>query len=309
MITAMIYTVTLNPALDYAVVCPEFEKGALNVYSDPLCSPGGKGINVSLVLNELGTASSAMGFCAGFTGRHILKLLKEKSISCDFLELKSGDSRINFKICSEKETEINGKGPLVSAGEANAFLEKFGTLKAGDILVLAGSLPASLPDDYYETILSRLNRDVMTIVDATGSRLTGCLKYSPFLIKPNHVELGEIFGADINSPEKAGFYGRKLIDRGARNVLISMGSQGAVFAGGDGTTLFMPAIKGIAVSACGAGDSTVAGFIYGYAIHNDIREALCWGTAAGAATAFTKGIASGGFIREKAAELAEALQI
>lgn len=303
----MIYTVTLNPALDYAVVCPDFKIGDLNVYSDPLCSPGGKGINVSLVLKELGTPSSAMGFCAGFTGRQIIKLLQEKSISCDFLELKNGESRINMKICSENETEINGKGPLVSAGEADAFLKKLGRLKSGDTLVLAGSLPASLPDDFYERILARLDPGVLTVVDATGRRLTGCLKHSPFLVKPNHVELGEIFGAEINSPEKAGFYGRKLIDAGAQNVLISMGSTGSVFVGG--TDMFMPALRGKAVSACGAGDSMVAGFLYGYAIRGDIREALRWGTAAGAATAFSKGIAAGDFIREKYTELEKELKI
>lgn len=308
----MIYTVTLNPAIDLVVSCREFESGRINSYTDPVYAPGGKGINVSLVLSQLGVESVAMGFCGGFTGSYLLECLKERKIPTDFVETKAGNTRINLKISGEDETELNGKGPQIAEEEAREFLRRVGTIKEGDSLVLAGSLPASLPEDFYARILAAVPQGVKAVVDTTGSRLLECLRYRPFLVKPNHKELSEIFQKEITSPEEAAKYGKQLREMGARNVLVSMGSLGAVLVAEEATfgeAIFLPALKLQAVSPCGAGDSMVAGFLYGMEKGGTLLEAMRWGTAAGAATACSKGIASGEEIRRKLEETGEPISI
>ena len=293
----MIYTVTLNPAIDLVVSCGSFEKGGINSYTDPVYAPGGKGINVSLVLAQLGVSSTALGFWGGFTGRQLLSFLEERGVAWDFVETCQGNTRINIKISGAEETELNGQGPRISETEAEAFFRRVKKVKAGDYLVLAGSLPGSLPEDFYARILSALPEGAEAVVDTTGQRLLQCLPYRPFLVKPNHKELGEIFQAEITTPRQAAQYAGELRKLGARNVLVSMGSIGAVLVGEE--AVFLPALKLEAVSPCGAGDSMVAGFLYGILSGGSLREALRWGTGAGAATACAKGIASGESIREK----------
>ena len=295
----MIYTITLNPTIDYIVGADHFSAGNINVYRNEVYMPGGKGINVSLVLKTLGIASEALGFCAGFTGREILDYLLKNGINTDFVTLNQGISRINIKVCAEEETEINGLGPDITANELTQLLEKTDKISDGDTLVLAGSLPKTIPEDYYSQILERTKKKkVKTVVDATGQRLLSTLKYKPFLVKPNHIELGEIFGVEINSVKIAEEYGRKLCSLGAENVIVSMGGKGAVLINNSIDAIYVPAVKGKVVSTCGAGDSMVAGFIYGYSINGSLTEAVNWGTAAGAATAFSKGTARGDKIRE-----------
>lgn len=295
----MIYTITLNPTIDYIVGSDHFSAGNINVYRNEVYMPGGKGINVSLVLKTLGIASEALGFCAGFTGREILQYLLKNGIDTDFVTLSQGISRINIKVCAGEETEINGLGPDITANELTELLKKTDKILDGDTLVLAGSLPKSIPEDYYSQILERIkNKKIKTVVDATGQRLLSTLKYKPFLIKPNHIELGEIFGAKIDSVKMAEEYGRKLCSLGAENVIVSMGSEGAVLFNNNIDAIYVPAVKGQVISTCGAGDSMVAGFIYGYSLNDSLTEAINWGTAAGAATAFSKGTARGDKIRE-----------
>lgn len=295
----MITTVTLNPAVDLVVACPDWKKGEVNAYTDPVYAPGGKGINVSLALKELGVESRALGLCGGFTGRQVLESLRERGIPADFVELRGGNTRINIKISSQEETELNGKGPEVSPREAEAFIKKIAGVKG--YLVLAGSLPGSLPEDFYARVLSAAPEGVKAVVDTTGCRLLECLRYKPFLIKPNHRELADLFHVRIETPQEAAEYGARLQRMGARNVLVSMGSLGAVLIAEE--TEFLPALRGETVSPCGAGDSMVAGFLYGLLREGSMREALRWGTAAGAATACSKGIAPGALIRQKYEEL------
>ena len=288
----MIYTVTLNPAIDYVMTLPCFKEGTVNRSANEEIFFGGKGINVSVILNRLGVPSTALGFTAGFTGAAIEQGLSVEGISTDFVRLSAGNSRINVKLNSVHETEINGQGPVITDDDLRLLFHKLETLREGDVLILAGSVPSTLPNDIYEQILSRLSdRGILFVVDAAGDLLTNVLKYRPFLIKPNHIELGEIFDTEITSFEQAAEYARELQMQGAGNVLVSMGSQGAVLLDENGAVIPMKAPKGTAVNTVGAGDSMLAGFVAGYLDGGDYSHALSLATAAGAATAFSKGLA------------------
>ena len=288
----MIYTITLNPALDYVVRIPEFEEGAVLRTTEEMIFAGGKGINVSIVLANLGIKSTAMGFIAGFTGEVIENMLSNMSIDTDFVRVGEGFSRINVKIKAEKETEINAKGPKANPDEVNELMSKLDKLKDGDILIIAGSVPSGLTD-IYVNILDRLNgKNIKIIADTTGSYLTDLLKYKPFLIKPNNFELGEIFGKTLNTDADIAHYAKKLTEMGAQNVYVSMGGDGAMLVPKQGDILRLPAPKGKLVNSTGAGDSSVAGFVAGYLEKGDLSEAMKLGVAAGSATAFSDGLAT-----------------
>ena len=270
----MIYTVTFNPSIDYFVSVPDFELGKTNRTTTEIMVPGGKGLNVSLKLAEAGVKSTALGFVAGYTGKMISDYAKEKGIESDFVKLKNGNSRINVKFTSNDGTEINGNGPEITEDELNILTEKIKNLQDKDMLVLSGSIPSSLPKDIYSSIMESLKgRDIKIIVDATGKLLTDTLKYRPFLVKPNHHELGEIFNVKVENHEDAVKYGLKLQEQGAVNVLVSMGSKGSVFIAEDGSTYKKEAEKIKIVSSVGAGDSMVAGFIEGWVKTKSYKDA------------------------------------
>ena len=296
----MIYTVTFNPSLDYIVSVDDFKLGLTNRTSSELILPGGKGTNVSTVLKNLGLESTALGFVAGFTGNEIVKRLNDMGIKSDFISIENGISRINLKLKSIDGTEINGAGPDISEEKVNELMDKLNQLKEGDVLVLAGSIPSSMSDNIYRDIMADLkDRGVMIVVDATKDLLLNVLEYHPFLIKPNNHELGEIFDVKLTTREEVIPYGRKLQEKGARNVLISMAGEGAVLIAENGEVYSSPAPKGTLVNGVGAGDSMVAGFITGYLRSNgDYNEALKMGTAAGSATAFSEDVATGEKIME-----------
>ncbi len=287
----MIYTVTLNPALDYVVRIGELTSGTVNRSSGEDLRIGGKGINVSIVLNELGFSSTATGFIAGFTGEAIEKGVKEKGIASDFVHLKNGFSRINVKIKTELETELNGKGPSINESEITELFCKLDCLTEGDTLVLAGSIPSTLSCDIYEQILKRIaGKSVRVVVDCSGEALLRVLKYHPFLVKPNHHELGEMFGVTLHNIEDIIAYAMKLKEMGALNVLISMAGDGAVLIDQNGIRHICSACKGSVRNSVGAGDSMVAGFIAGIET-GDYSYALKLGTASGGATAFSDDLA------------------
>lgn len=301
----MIYTVTFNPAIDYIVYMKELEKGSINRSERETAFFGGKGINVSFILKELGHESTALGFVAGFTGKALEQGIENKGLHADFVRLENGITRINVKIRSGEETDINAQGPDIRQGDIDRLFEKLDRLKEGDVLILAGSIPKTLPSDIYERIMERLyGRGVHFVVDATKELLVNSLKYKPFLIKPNNDELSEIFGVEIKTPELSAEYGKKLVKKGASNVLVSMGGNGAVLCDENGKTHYMPAVGGEAVDTVGAGDSMVAGFIAGYTEKKDYEYALKLGTAAGAATAFSEGLGT----RDKIYELLHSVQ-
>lgn len=290
----MIYTVTFNPSLDYVVSLDGFALGRTNRTVEERLFPGGKGINVSLVLRELGLESTALGFTAGFVGQEIERRLEELGLRCDFIPLSSGCSRINVKLKDFDGTEINGMGPEIGTKEWERLLGRLETLGQGDVLVLAGSIPRSLPPTVYGDILGRLSgRGVLTAVDADGSLLTEALAHQPFLVKPNHHELGGIFGVEIRSREEALSYAKRLQTMGAKNVLVSMAGEGAVLADQNGESHQLPAPEGRLVNAVGAGDSMVAGFLAGWLKTGDFGCALRMGLSAGSATAFSEGLAAG----------------
>lgn len=290
----MIYTVTLNPSLDYVVSVEDFVLGKTNRTSNELMFPGGKGINVSIVLNNLGLKSTLLGFVAGFTGAEIRSKIKAKNLKEDFIEINEGMSRINVKLRSNEETEINGMGPVISSMDLDNFIEQIDKLDEGDILVLAGSIPSSIPDTIYRDIMARLDgRGVMVIVDATRKLLLNVLEYHPFLIKPNNFELGEIFGnPDLRDKEEIVELAKKLQEKGARNVLVSMAGDGAVLVTEDGDVYETAAPEGTVRNSVGAGDSMVAGFIYGYQTTGDYKEAFYYGVSAGSASAFSDDLAT-----------------
>ncbi len=289
----MIYTITFNPAIDYTVTLPEYRAGAVNRAVSEKLLAGGKGINVSIVLASLGVESTALGFAAGFTGRQLIKMLDGIGCKTDLIELESGYTRINVKIKAETETEINAPGPDIGAEDMEKLFKKLGALKAGDTLVLAGSIPPSLPDTVYCDIMERLaDKRVDIIVDAEGDLLANALKYRPFLVKPNNHELGGIFGVELKTREDVLPYARKLRDMGARNVLVSMAGDGAVFAAGDGREYMSAAPNGRVVNSTGAGDSMVAGFIAGFKESGDYMHAFKTGLAAGSASAFSEDLAT-----------------
>jgi len=287
----LIYTITFNPAVDYVVYTDELQVGKVNRSKSEEIYFGGKGINVSMVLNELGIKSKAMGFVAGFTGAAIEKGLTDAGIETDFVHLNKGFTRINVKIKSHAETELNGQGPEIPTEKLDELFDRLDGIKDGDGVILAGSIPSYLPSDIYERILERLkDRNIRAVVDATDDLLVNVLKYRPFLIKPNNFELGDIFGVTINTNEEIVKYAGKLKDMGAVNVLVSMAGDGAILLDEFGKTHVCGVCKGQVKNSVGAGDSMVAGFLAGCA-KGDYEYALKLGTAAGGATAFSDGLA------------------
>lgn len=295
----MIYTVTFNPSLDYVVQVEHFQSDAVNRTSEEHVYPGGKGNNVAVIASNLGMKSRALGFKAGFTGAAMEQMLQEFGCDTDFIALEEGVTRINVKVKSEDEFEINGQGPRIPEEKIRQLYERLDALGSGDVLVLSGSIPNTLPDDMYERIMERLaGTDVRIGVDATKDLLMNVLKYHPFLIKPNNHELGEMFGVTLKSDEEIGEYARKLQKMGARNVLVSMAGDGAILVAEDGSVLKQLPPAGEVVNSVGAGDSMVAGFLAGYLKAGSYEEALKLGTAAGSATAFTSWLADADQIRE-----------
>ncbi|MCX7714770.1 MAG: 1-phosphofructokinase [Clostridia bacterium] len=289
----MIYTVTFNPCIDYVVRVGSLKQGEINRTEKEYVYPGGKGINVSIVLKNLGIESKVLGFAAGFTGDAIEKLINDFGCECDFVKIDKGFSRINVKIKAEKETEINGQGPIISEDDLNELIKKLQELKAGDTLVLAGSIPNTLPDDVYEIILKSIeNKNVRVVADATKDLLLNVLKYRPFLVKPNNKELGEMFGVDLKTDDEIIKYAKKLKEMGAENVLISMAGDGALMIDENGNILKSRPPEGKAVNSVGAGDSMVAGFLAGYMKTQDYQTAFKMGLAAGSASAFVDWLAT-----------------
>ena len=287
----MIYTVTFNPAIDYIVHTGTMQVGQVNRSQGEELYFGGKGINVSFVLHELGLPSKALGFVAGFTGAAIEAGIQVQGIATDFVHLDSGFSRINVKIKSGEETELNGQGPNISEAAVAELFEKLNQLQDGDILILAGSIPNTMPADSYEKILAHLSdKKIKVVVDATKDLLLKVLPYHPFLIKPNNHELGELFGVTLHSIEEIATYAKKLQEMGAQNVLISMAGDGALLIDETGKQHVCGVCKGTVKNSVGAGDSMVAGFVAG-SMHGDYEAALKLGTAAGGATAFSEGLA------------------
>lgn len=289
----MIYTVTFNPALDYVVRMDQLALGEVNRTVSEDVQLGGKGINVSWVLRELGHENVALGFVAGFTGKAIEDGLAAKGVATDFIHLPAGLTRINVKLKAGEETEINGKGPDISAEALEELYHKLDALGEGDVLVLAGSIPASMPSDVYESILARLEgKKVLCAVDATRDLLVNVLKYRPFVIKPNNHELGEIFGRTLTTDGEIRECAAKLQEQGARNVLVSMAGDGAMLLDENGGCHRLAAYKGKVKNSVGAGDSMVAGFLAGYLDTGDYAQALRVGSAAGSATAFSDVLAT-----------------
>ena len=287
----MIYTVTFNPAIDYIVHTGTMQVGQVNRSQGEELYFGGKGINVSFVLHELGLPSKALGVVAGFTGAAIEAGIQEQGIATDFVHLDSGFSRINVKIKSGEETELNGQGPNISEAAVAELFEKLNQLQDGDVLILAGSIPNTMPADSYEKILAHLSdKNIKVVVDATKDLLLKVLPYHPFLIKPNNHELGELFGVTLHSIEEIATYAKKLQEMGAQNVLISMAGDGALLIDETGKQHVCGVCKGTVKNSVGAGDSMVAGFVAG-SMHGDYEAALKLGTAAGGATAFSEGLA------------------
>lgn len=295
----MIYTVTFNPALDYVVSVENFSLNCVNRTNKEQIFYGGKGINVSIVLKELGMDSIALGFVAGFTGMQIENGVKHQGITTAFIHLKEGMSRINVKIKAKEETEINGQGPHITEEALGRLFEQLNGIKEEDVLVLAGSIPSTMPDDIYEQIMARLEgKNVRIVVDATRDLLRNVLKYQPFLIKPNNHELGEMFGVTLTTEEEIIHYAKELQKEGARNVLISMAGDGAILIDESGNAHQIGVPKGTVKNSVGAGDSMVAGFLAGYLQTKDYNHALRLGTATGSATAFSDGLAEKTLIEE-----------
>lgn len=289
----MIYTVTFNPSLDYIVSMDGFEMGMTNRTTGEQLFPGGKGINVSIVLGNLGIENTALGFTAGFTGEQIEKEVRKMGLHTDFIRVDNGFSRINVKLKDYDGTEINGMGPAIDQDSIDRLYEKLERMAEGDTLILAGSIPKSLPDSIYSDILGRLQgRGILFVVDATKDLLLNVLQYGPFLIKPNNHELGEIFGVTLNTREEVVPYAKKLQQKGARNVLVSMSGEGAVLVDETGGVHSLPAPKGTLVNAVGAGDSMVAGFVAGWTKKADYDHAFRMGISTGSASAFSEFLAT-----------------
>ncbi len=301
----MIYTVTLNPSIDYIVYLDDFKKGITNRTTREEYYIGGKGINVSCILSELDIQSTALGFTAGFTGDEIEKGIKDKKIKADFIRLKNGISRINIKINSTDESEINCQGPEISNDEFNLLIQKTDIISNGDTIVLAGSIPDTLSCDAYDKILEKLKgKNVRIVIDATKKLLVNSLKYNPFLIKPNRQELSEIFDTEINNETDIEKYARKLQSMGAKNVIVSLGGDGAILIDEFENKHKIGVLNEKVLNTVGSGDSMVAGFIAGYEKTKSYSHALALGTACGNATAFSKGLAT----REKIYDILNKLQ-
>lgn len=299
----MIYTVTFNPAIDYVVRAEKIVLGAVNRAESEQIFYGGKGINVSAVLAELDVKSTALGFTAGFTGEAIEKGVSAMGITSDFVRLPNGNSRINLKIMSSDETEINAQGPDIDKPSLQKLCCKLKSIQNSDTLILAGSIPQSLPSDIYEQILAMLSsRPIRTVVDASNDLLINVLKYHPFLIKPNNFELSDIFHRQLDSEEKICECAKKLQEMGARNVLVSMAADGAILLDENGNVHKCKACKGTLINSVGAGDSMLAGFIAGYD-KGGYDLGLKLGTACGGATAFSDGLAKRPLIDELFAKM------
>lgn len=288
----MIYTVTVNPSLDYLVSVEEFRTGQINRADSERILPGGKGVNVSMVLRSLGIESTALGFAAGFTGKELGNRLRGLDVKTKFITLEEGFTRINLKLQSPKETQLNGQGPHIPTAKQQELTEQTDAFGAGDVLVLSGSVPASVPNDFYQRMMGRLDgRGVLVCVDAAGELLKKTLLHRPFLVKPNHYELGELFQTQIHTRKEAVPYAEKLRSLGAQNVLVSLAGKGAVLVASDGRVYDAPAPKGKLVNAVGAGDSMMAGFLAGWLEKQDYGYAFSMGIAAGSATAFSDQLA------------------
>ncbi len=288
----MIYTVTFNPSLDYVVQLGHFAPAGINRTTSEHIFPGGKGNNVAVIASNLGIQTRALGFKAGFTGDAMEQMLQQYGCDTDFIPLEEGMTRINVKVKSSQEFEINGQGPIISEAKIEALHNKLGQLQEGDILALSGSIPNTLPGDIYEQIMQRLQgKNIKISVDATQDLLMNVLKYHPFLIKPNNHELEEIFHTTFHSDEEIIACAKKLQNMGAVNVLVSMAGDGAILVDEHGNVSKQAPPKGEVVNSVGAGDSMVAGFLVGYLTSGDYQDALGLGTAAGSATAFTAWLA------------------
>ena len=293
----MIYTVTLNPSIDYVIKLEHLNTGHVNRVNSENVYPGGKGINVSRILKTLGNDNVATGFVSGFTGDFIRNTLCELDVKSDFIQLDNGFTRINVKIKSDEETEINGGGPHISDEKLKELFDKLSKLNENDILILAGSIPSTLSEDLYEKIMNHVKKNkVKVVVDATKNLLLNVLKYNPFLIKPNNHELEEMFNVKLNNMDDIMTYAKKLQEMGARNVLISMGKDGAILVTENNEVFISNVAKGKVVNSVGAGDSMVAGFISGYLNSNSYEDALKLGSASGSATAFSSDLATKEFI-------------
>lgn len=289
----MIYTVTFNPSLDYIVSVKDFEIGKTNRTFSEQMLPGGKGINVSTVLWNLGIETTALGFTAGFIGEEVKRKTEAIGFPCEFLSLPDGCSRINIKMKDFDGTEINGQGPVIPTDAVEQLLKRMDSMQEGDILVLAGSIPDSMPASIYRDILARLSgKGILFAVDATKDLLINVLEYHPFLIKPNNHELGEIFHTELTTRESVVPYARRLQELGARNVLVSMAGEGAVLLDEEQEVFMLPAPKGTLINAVGAGDSMVAGFLAGWSETKDYRHAFRMGVSAGSASAFSELLAT-----------------
>ena len=290
----MIYTLTCNPSVDYVVQMAEFCPGMVNRAQGEQAFSGGKGINVTVILKNLGIPNRALGFLAGFTGNFIEQDLREQGCQTEFVRLAKGFSRINVKIKGQEESEINGGGPAVDQAAMEALFEKINSLRKGDMLIISGSIPPSLPKDLYEKILGLLDeRGVYAVVDTAGEALMKTLRYEPFLIKPNRQELEELAQSRLFTREEIVAQGRRLQEMGAQNVLISMAAEGAVLLTSDGKVFFGEAPRGTVRNSVGAGDSMVGGFVAGWLKTGSYPAALQWGIAAGSASAFCEGLATG----------------
>lgn len=289
----MIYTVTFNPSLDYIVSVDNFTPGKVNRTCKEIMFPGGKGINVSIVLKNLGMDSTILGFIAGFTGEEIRRQVLEMGCREDLIPIPNGLSRINVKLRSNEESEINGMGPAIDDAAINTLYSKLDQLKKGDVLVLAGSIPSCMPETMYLDIMYHLaDKEVMIAVDATKDLLLNVLPCHPFVIKPNNHELGEIFHVEITEKDDVITYAKKLQEQGARNVLVSMAGDGAVLVAEDGSVYTSEAPKGKVVNSVGAGDSMVAGFVYGYLTSGSYETAFKTGISCGSASAFSENLAT-----------------
>lgn len=287
----MIYTLTLNPAIDYLVFVDDFESGRLNRSKKEYKFAGGKGINVSRVLKNIGLKSKAFGFIGGFSGDYLESLLKKEDIESDFVRV-NGDTRINIKLKSNKETEINANAPEIKENDIDLLLQKIDGLKEDDILILAGNIPSTMPKNIYEIILKKLDKKgIKAVVDTTKESLLCTLKYKPFLIKPNIVELEELFDVKIKTKEEIIKYSKELLKKGAKNIIVSMGKDGALFVN-ENNIYKADAPKGKLINSVGAGDSMVAGFIYKYIETKDLLESFKYSVASGSATAFSKDLAN-----------------
>lgn len=295
----MIYTVTFNPSLDYIVSVKDFRPGMTNRTSSELMLAGGKGINVSIVLGNLGIKSTALGFIAGFTGDEIVRRLHNGGINSEFIKINDGISRINIKLKSIDGTEINGQGPHIDSSHIEQLMNRLRRLESGDVLILAGSIPAGISDNIYKDIMDMLkDKGVQIVVDATSRLLTNVLEYNPFFIKPNQHELGDIFNVTLNTQEEVIPYALELKKMGAVNVCVSMGGKGAILVADDGNVYKAKAPDGILKNSVGAGDSLVAGFLSGWIEKKDYEYAFRKGVATGSASAFSERLATNGEVND-----------